>query len=67
MPAIPRTHRISKPDVQECDFEGRGALDPQQVAASPLAACFDSGSLDQHLVYTGKKRGGGIFRHDMFL
>lgn len=40
---------------QECDFEGRATLDPVQLAASPLAACFNSGSLDQHLVYTGIK------------
>lgn len=49
-----KTMLVSNPCVQECDFEGRAALDPEQCAASPLAACFNSGSLDQHLVYTGK-------------
>eukprot|EP00752_Nemacystus_decipiens_P004978 g4527.t1 len=46
-------------EEQECDFEGRAALDPEQLEVSPLAACFNSGSLDQHLVYTGLNKGVG--------
>eukprot|EP00903_Cladosiphon_okamuranus_P012501 g11706.t1 len=46
-------------EEQACDFEGRAALDPEQLAASPLAACFHSGNLDQHLVYTGLNKGVG--------
>lgn len=40
--------------LQVCDFDGRAVAHPQQsVDRSTLAACFMSGSLEQHLVFTG--------------
>ncbi|CBJ27576.1 expressed unknown protein [Ectocarpus siliculosus] len=39
---------------QVCDFHGRAVAHPQEsVVPSALAACFMSGSLEQHLVFTG--------------